>query len=155
MRKKKTNLLTILNPLISAFLRLYGLKPQTVEINPGTVIHFWAPSQVVESYKYRQVKPATKRTSTILCRNWGAGVAPQVFVPDPLHFGGSRTDWSPKFHADCLAKGLKLLGVKSCTVVGRSYGGIVGSKMAESDLKLVKCRADNTGHGTTTSHENT
>ena len=148
-------LTTVPNPLISALLRFYGLTSQTVEINPGTVIHFWTPSPVmIKSYKNRQAKLATKPSLVFLHGFAGTGALtwlPQimafagkysVFLPDLLFFGGSTTDSpnrSPKFHAECLAKGLKLLGVESCTVVGCSYGGIVGSKMAESDPKLVSC----------------
>lgn len=153
------NLLTALNPLLRALLKFYGLTSQTVEIEPGTVIHFWAPTQVVESNKIRnnQVKSANhvKKPALVLLHGFAAtGVLTwllqiiafagtyEVFVPDVLFFGGSTsdsTDRSPEFQAKCLAKGLKLLGVKQCIVVGCSYGGLIGSKMAILEPELVTC----------------
>lgn len=145
------NLMKVVNPVVGFLLKFYGLSAQTVEIEPGTVIHFWKPARIIKNKKkYRQTKPAL-----VLLHGFGAtGVLTwlfqiaafskkyAVFVPDLLFFGGSATDStdrSPAFQADCLAKALKLLGVESCAVVGCSYGGIVGSKMALLDPKLVKC----------------
>ncbi|KAK4576248.1 hypothetical protein RGQ29_026983, partial [Quercus rubra] len=65
----------------------------------------------------------------------------KVYVPDLVFFGGSITDRSersPEFQAECVAKGLKKLGVERCTLVGLSYGGMVGFKMAEMYPDLVE-----------------
>ena len=65
----------------------------------------------------------------------------KVYVPNLLFFGRSITDRSkrsPEFQAECVAKGLRKLGVERCTLVGFSYGGIVGFKMAEMYPDLVK-----------------
>ena len=150
------NLVTsIVNPLVSAVLKLYGLSSQTVEINPGTVIHFWAPRKTTPTNKNddKNNKPAL-----VLIHGFaGTGVLtwlPQVaafagryavYVPDLVFFGGSSsTDDNrvrvPAFQAECLAIGLRRLGVEQCVVVGCSYGGIVGTAMAvESDPRLVRC----------------
>ncbi|KAL1568232.1 putative aminoacrylate hydrolase RutD [Salvia divinorum] len=64
-----------------------------------------------------------------------------VYVPDLLFFGGSstsRSERSPALQAECLAKGLRKLGVERCTVVGFSYGGMVAFKMAEMQPALVE-----------------
>ncbi|XP_047942857.1 LOW QUALITY PROTEIN: putative aminoacrylate hydrolase RutD [Salvia hispanica] len=64
-----------------------------------------------------------------------------VYVPDLLFFGGSSTarpERSPALQAECLAKGLRKLGVERCTVVGFSYGGIMAFKMAEMQPELVE-----------------
>ncbi|CAI9110775.1 OLC1v1010854C1 [Oldenlandia corymbosa var. corymbosa] len=64
-----------------------------------------------------------------------------VYVPDLLFFGGSITessDRSPTFQAECLVKGLRLLGIDKCVVVGFSYGGMVAFKMAEMYPELVQ-----------------
>ncbi|XP_057465260.1 uncharacterized protein LOC130754983 [Actinidia eriantha] len=64
-----------------------------------------------------------------------------VYVPDFLFFGGSttaRAERTAAFQAECLAKGLRKLGVERCTVVGLSYGGIVGFKMATMYPDLVE-----------------
>ncbi|KAF3435710.1 hypothetical protein FNV43_RR22802 [Rhamnella rubrinervis] len=155
------NLFEVLNPILRAFMKLYGLRAQQVEIDPGTVINFWAPISTVKNYK-NKANPAMnnielkhKKPALVLIHGFaGTGVLTwwlqvaalsgkyEIYVPDVLFFGGSITDSpkrSPEFQAECLAKGLKLLGVGRCTVVGCSYGGIVGSKMAVSDPNLVEC----------------
>jgi pimeloyl-ACP methyl ester carboxylesterase len=63
-----------------------------------------------------------------------------VYVPDLLFFGDSitdKTERSPAFQAECMAKGLRKLRVEKCTLVGLSYGGIVGFRMAEMFPNLV------------------
>ncbi|KAL9663621.1 hypothetical protein QQ045_019012 [Rhodiola kirilowii] len=57
-----------------------------------------------------------------------------LYIPDLLFFGASMTDSpdrSPEIQAECLAAGLRKLGLESCTVVGFSHGGMVAFKMAE------------------------
>ncbi|XP_048337367.2 uncharacterized protein LOC107403368 isoform X1 [Ziziphus jujuba] len=155
------NLFTALNPLLRALMKLYGMGAQAVEIQPGKVINFWAPIQTIKNYKNnkKSKKPTTTINDTekpvVVFIHGFAGTAVltwlfqvaalsgnyAVYVPDLLFFGGSITDSphrSPEFQAECLARGLKLLGVERCTVVGCSYGGFVGSKMAESDPVLVE-----------------
>lgn len=64
-----------------------------------------------------------------------------VYVPDLLFFGDSitdKSDRSPTFQAECLAAGLRKLGVDKCTVVGFSYGGMVAFKLAELWPELVE-----------------
>ncbi|KAL5563000.1 hypothetical protein UlMin_032747 [Ulmus minor] len=139
-------LVSFVNPLLYTLLKFYGLRAQKVEIEPGTVILFWVP---IIKTNHKQ-KPAL----VLLHGFAGTGVLTwlfqvvafarnyPVYVPDLLFFGGSttdRTERTPEFQGERLAKGLKLLGVESCVVVGCSYGGIVGSKMAELDPELVKC----------------
>ncbi|KAH7517809.1 hypothetical protein FEM48_Zijuj09G0103600 [Ziziphus jujuba var. spinosa] len=160
-KAKMVNLFTALNPLLRALMKLYGMGAQAVEIQPGTVINFWAPIQTIKNYKNnkKSKKPTTTINDTekpvVVLIHGFAGTAVltwlfqvaalsgnyAVYVPDLLFFGGSITDSphrSPEFQAECLARGLKLLGVERCTVVGCSYGGFVGSKMAESDPVLVE-----------------
>lgn len=58
-----------------------------------------------------------------------------VYVPDLLFFGGwfsDNPDRSVAFQAECVVK-----GVERYTVVGFSYGGIVGFKMAELHPEAV------------------
>ncbi|KAI3781706.1 hypothetical protein L2E82_11728 [Cichorium intybus] len=64
-----------------------------------------------------------------------------VYVPDFLFFGGSITDRnerSASFQAEFVAKGMKKLIVEEVTLVGLSYGGMVGFKMAKLYPNLVK-----------------
>lgn len=65
----------------------------------------------------------------------------QFIVPDFMFFGGSitnKTERSLTFLAECRAKGLRKLGVEKCTLVGLSYGGMVGFKMIEMYSDLVE-----------------
>ncbi|XP_031254254.1 uncharacterized protein LOC116112232 [Pistacia vera] len=64
-----------------------------------------------------------------------------VYVPDFLFFGGSFTDRPERtveFQSECMARGLRKLGVERCTLVGLSYGGMVAFKMAEMYPDLVE-----------------
>ncbi|CAI0561225.1 unnamed protein product [Linum tenue] len=123
-----------------------GTQPEAVEIEEGTVINFWVPTT-----------SATKNHLPPLVFLHGFGFngiltwqfqipafsrSHSVYVPDLLFFGCSFTQnprRSPAFMAECLAKGLRKLGVeRGCTVVGFSYGGIVAFKMAEMFPEMVR-----------------
>ncbi|WCJ33906.1 alpha/beta-Hydrolases superfamily protein [Euphorbia peplus] len=128
---------------LEKLLKLSGMKTQQVEVEPGTTIHFWLPNRTLKT------KPAV-----VFLHGFGSTGIQQwqfqvlslattyaVYVPDFLFFGGSTTDKpdrSPEFQAECVAKSLKKLGVDKCVLVGLSYGGMVGFKMAEMFPDLVK-----------------
>ncbi|XP_065854989.1 uncharacterized protein [Euphorbia lathyris] len=130
---------------LQGLLKLSGMKPQQVEIEPGTIIHFWRPNQTTKP----KPKPAV-----VFLHGFGSNGIQQwqfqvlslattysVYVPSLLFFGDSTTDKterSPEFQAECIAKSLKKLGVEKCVLVGLSYGGIVGFKMAEMYPDLVE-----------------
>ncbi|XP_065857661.1 uncharacterized protein [Euphorbia lathyris] len=132
---------------LERLLKLSGMKPQLVEVEPGTLIHFWLPNQTTKP------KPKPK-PAVVFLHGFGSNGIQQwqfqilslattysVYVPSFLFFGDSTTDKaerSPEFQAECIAKGLKKLGVEKCVLVGLSYGGIVGFKMAEKYPDLVK-----------------
>ncbi|ONK68487.1 uncharacterized protein A4U43_C05F12240 [Asparagus officinalis] len=135
------NLVEAGQSLLHAILKLAGLRQQTIMIEPGTVMSFWAPKKT--NSKHIKEKPAV-----ILVHGFAAdGIMTwlfqfgtltskySVYIPDLLFFGGSTTnsnDRSPNFQAECLIKALDELGVEECTVVGFSYGGMVAFKMAEA-----------------------
>ncbi|KAB2051036.1 hypothetical protein ES319_A12G028300v1 [Gossypium barbadense] len=103
-------LLKIYKFFLHGVLKLAGISPKKIEIQPGTF----------------QALALAKHYS--------------VYVPDFVFFGDSITDKSERsveFQAECIAKGLKKLGVQKCTLVGFSYGGMVGFKMAEIYPELV------------------
>lgn len=141
------NIFAVYKPLLRGLMRLVGVRPQMVEIEPGTVVHFW----VGNDNKNKQSKP---KPAVVFLHGFAAdGVITwqsqvlalarkyRVYVPDLLFFGGSFTDKSersPEFQAECMAKGLRKLGVERCTLVGLSYGGMVGFKMAEMYPDLVE-----------------
>lgn len=123
--------------------RLQGMKPQPTEVEPGIVIHYWAPT-----------RPASTKRTVVFLHGFGVdgftswifqvlflARTYNVYVPDFLFFGGSTTDKvdrSPEFQAECVAKSLRKLGVEKCVLVGLSYGGIVGFIMAKKYPDLVK-----------------
>ncbi|KAG5238968.1 epoxide hydrolase [Salix suchowensis] len=145
------NVLTMYMPLLRGLLKLVGVRPQAVEIEPGTVLRFWIPSddQTTSNASKKPNKPAVvfvhgfaldgiltwQFQVLALARDYA------VYVPDLLFFGESITDRTERkvvFQAECVAKGLKKLGVEKCTLVGMSYGGMVGFKMAEMYPDLVE-----------------
>ncbi|KAG6761529.1 hypothetical protein POTOM_034755 [Populus tomentosa] len=137
--------------LLRVLLRLAGVRSQVVEIEPGTLVHFWAPAENPSKTKIHS--QAKRKPAVVFLHGFGFnGISTwqfqmlalakdyAIYVPDFLFFGGSvtdKTERSPAFQAECMAKGLKKLGVEKCTLVGLSYGGMVGFKMAEMYPDLV------------------
>ncbi|WCJ33907.1 alpha/beta-Hydrolases superfamily protein [Euphorbia peplus] len=135
--------LEIYMSILQRLLMLSGMKTQEVEVEPGTTIHFWLPTQPVK----------TKPTLVFLHGFGSAGIQQwqfqvfalaktySIYVPSFLFFGGSTTDKpnrSLEFQAECVAKSLEKLGVDKCVLVCLSYGGLTGFKMAEMFPGLVK-----------------
>ena len=153
------NLVEAQKPLLHGLMKMAGIKPYTVEIQPGTVMTFWVPSETIKNHKKGQkpqppAKPSGSKPVVVLVHGFAAeGIVTwqfqvgalakkySVYVPDLLFFGGSttdKTDRSPTFQAECLAAALGKLGLERCTVVGFSYGGMVAFKMAELYPELVQ-----------------
>ncbi|KAL9231646.1 hypothetical protein vseg_006845 [Gypsophila vaccaria] len=129
--------------MLHKLMKLSGMKSKEVEIEPETKMHFWVPT-----------KPNNEKPNVVLVHGFaGDGILTwqfqvlflrkkyNVYVPDLLFFGKSYTrkkERSTKFQANCLAFGLKILGLeKNCTVVGFSYGGMVSFQLAEHHPELV------------------
>ncbi|GLU13730.1 hypothetical protein SLE2022_303460 [Rubroshorea leprosula] len=144
------NLVAAQRPLLHGLMKMAGVRPYSVEIQPGTVMNFWVPKETIEKPKKGEKVAALGKPSkpvVVLVHGFaGEGIVTwqfqvgaltkkySVYIPDLLFFGGSITDSAdrtPSFQAECLVKGLEKLGVEKCTVVGFSYGGIVAFKMAE------------------------
>ncbi|KAB2635647.1 hypothetical protein D8674_026181 [Pyrus ussuriensis x Pyrus communis] len=127
-------------------MKLVGMRPQTVEIEPGTIMNFWVPNKITEKQKFKPAVVFIHGFAMDGITTWQFQVLSlvkdyAVYVPDLLFFGGSTTDKpdrSLEFQAECVARGLRILGVERCTVVGLSYGGMVGFKMAELYPNLVE-----------------
>lgn len=142
------NIVSCYVSMLQKVMKLAGMQPKEVEIEPGTVIHFWVDKNTTNKEK-------KKKPPVVLIHGFaGDGLLTwqfqilalrkkySLFVPDLLFFGGSyttnKTDRTPRFQADCLATGLRKLGVQEkCVVVGFSYGGFVGFQMAEHHPELV------------------
>ncbi|KAL6963857.1 hypothetical protein U1Q18_034863 [Sarracenia purpurea var. burkii] len=132
------------------------MTPQMVEIEPGTIMNFWVPKQIINKKAQNQTQKWKKpnKPAVVFAHPFAAdGILMwffqmvafagnyAVYVPDFLFFGDSTTtaaERSPEFQAECLAKGLSKLGVERCTVVGMSYGGMVAFKMAALHPELVE-----------------
>ncbi|KAL0000904.1 hypothetical protein SO802_014685 [Lithocarpus litseifolius] len=143
------NIFAVYKPLLRCVMKLVGMTPQRVEIEPGTIMNFWVPNETPKKSKNSNNNKAVVFIHGFAADGiitWQSQVLAlarkyKVYVPDLVFFGGSITDrseWSPAFQADCVAKGLKKLGVERCTLVGLSYGGMVGFKMAEMYPDLVE-----------------
>ncbi|CAJ2646398.1 unnamed protein product [Trifolium pratense] len=133
--------------------KIAGLKPYTVEIQQGTVMRFWVPSNTISKPKPKPNSKPPKPVVVLLHGFCGDGLTTwhyqinslaksyTVYIPDLIFFGGSMTDKPDRslaFQAECLAVGLRKLGVEKCVVVGFSYGGMVAYKMAELYHELVQ-----------------
>jgi pimeloyl-ACP methyl ester carboxylesterase len=129
--REMVNFFAVYRLLLRGLMRLAGVKPQMVEIEPGTVMNFWVANDA--NNKASKPKPAV-----VFLHGFAAdGIITWQFQA----FGGSLTDKSersPEFQAECVAKGLRKLGVERCTLVGLSYGGMVGFKMADMFPDLVE-----------------
>ncbi|BFG39125.1 hypothetical protein CerSpe_253990 [Prunus speciosa] len=151
------NLVALQKPLMHWLMKMAGVRPYTVELEPGTAMNFWVPNETLDKPKKGQ-KPSVKASPTkpvvVLVHGFAAeGIVTwqfqigalskkySVYVPDLLFFGGSATDKaerSPALQAECLATGLRKLGVERCTLVGFSYGGMVAFKLAELYPDMVR-----------------
>ncbi|KAJ8443686.1 hypothetical protein Cgig2_019668 [Carnegiea gigantea] len=145
------NLVEAQKPLLHGLMKMAGIRPTTVEIEPGTSLSFWVPA---ETLKKPSKKPKKPKPVVVLIHGFAAeGIVTwqfqvgaltkkyAVYVPDLLFFGRSTTDSadrSPAFQAECLAAALGKLGIARCTLVGFSYGGMVAFKMAEMRPDLVE-----------------
>ncbi|XP_030525105.1 putative aminoacrylate hydrolase RutD [Rhodamnia argentea] len=142
------NTLELYKPLLRVAMKLAGLRPQKIEIEPGTVLNIWAPAR-----SKKNANDARKPAVVFLHGFVGDGILMwqfqvlalardyEVYVPDLLFFGSSFTVDGRRtvgFQADCLATGLARLGVRRCTVVGFSYGAMVAFRLAESRPELVE-----------------
>lgn len=152
------NLVAAQKPLLHGLMKMAGVRPHLVEIEPGTVMNFWIPCDTIEKPKKKGevitgLRKPTKPVVVLVHGFAAEGIVTwqfqvgaltkkySVYVPDLLFFGDSVTDISdrsPSFQAECLAKALRKLGVEKCTIVGFSYGGMVAFKMAELQPELVQ-----------------
>ncbi|KAK6922714.1 Alpha/beta hydrolase fold-1 [Dillenia turbinata] len=158
------NLVAAQKPLMRGLMKMAGVEPHKVEIEAGTVMNFWVPSETLKKPKNQtpqdqnnkdKKKKKTKpiKPTLVLIHGFAAeGIVTwqfqvgaltkkySVYIPDLLFFGESisdSTNRSPVFQAESLATGLKKLGIERCSVVGFSYGGMVAFKLAELYPDLV------------------
>ncbi|CAH2067800.1 unnamed protein product [Thlaspi arvense] len=112
-----------------------GLQPVTIDLKDGTVVHFWVS----------KTRPETK-PNLLLIHGLGASAIWQwydvarrlsphfnLFIPDLVFFGQSsstRPERSDVFQAQTLMRALEAQSVKRFSLVGLSYGGFVGYRMA-------------------------
>nr|GEW36684.1 threonine synthase, chloroplastic [Tanacetum cinerariifolium] len=149
------NIFVVLTPLVHGLVKLAaGLTPQTIEIEPGTTMNVWVPKEIVTKKDGNIVYIPPTKPAVVLLHSfamdgiftWFLQVLAlsreySVYVPDFLFFGGSitnRNERSASFQAKFVAKGLGKLQVEKVTLVGLSYGGMVGFKMAKLYPDLVK-----------------
>ncbi|XP_057543678.1 uncharacterized protein LOC130822892 [Amaranthus tricolor] len=139
--------------MLHKLMKSIGMHPIDVEIEPGTVIHFWVNNNKEKNNKNKDGRKKKKPSLVLIQGFAGTGILTwqfqvlalrkkyTLYIPDLIFFGGSytnKTDRTPRFQADCFAIGLKKLGVEEkCVVVGFSYGGFVGFQMAEHHPDLV------------------
>lgn len=147
-------LFAMLTRALHGFMKLAGLTPVTLEIEPGTIMNIWIPKETIIKVdgKNQYVPPMKPVVVLVHCFAmdgifvWFSQVLAltrkySVYVPDLLFFGGSttnRTERSVSFQAEFLAKGMEILRVDKMTLVGSSYGGMVGFETAKLYPNLVQ-----------------
>lgn len=136
------NTFKILEPLVKGVVKLAGLTPRLVEIEPGTLLHIWLPTKdtnkpaVLFLHSFAATGILTWLFQAISLSNTYS-----LYVFDLVFFGDSVTEKSDRtsdFQAECVAKGLRKIGVGKCTIVGLSYGGMVAFKLARNFPDLVE-----------------
>ncbi|XP_042047411.1 2-hydroxy-6-oxononadienedioate/2-hydroxy-6-oxononatrienedioate hydrolase-like [Salvia splendens] len=138
----------IITPISEWFLSVYfkfacNLIQCTVDLDDQTTMHFLAPAH------RRFNKP-----NLVMIHGYGGNSKWQfvyqvaslaesfnVYIPDLLFFGKSysnRANRTEAFQAECVAAGLRRLGVERCSIYAISYGGFVCYRMAEMHPELVE-----------------
>ncbi|MCD7456758.1 Alpha beta hydrolase [Datura stramonium] len=140
------NIFAVTKPILHGVMKAVGMTSQLVEIEPGTTMHFWVPTASIHPNNKSPNKPP--KPAVVFVHGFVAnGIITWIFqllslrssdfavyIPDLLFFGDSITDRpqrSTTFQAECLAKGMMKLGVEKFSLVGLSYGGMVGFKLAQ------------------------
>ncbi|CAN6305366.1 unnamed protein product [Urochloa humidicola] len=116
--------------------RAAGLRPATVPLPDGAVVHLWLPPAATTGAKplhpvlllHGFGASATWQWAPFLRPLLAAGLAP--YVPDLIFFGASASpaaDRSPAYQATCVAAAMAALpsAPQRYAVVGVSYGGFV------------------------------
>lgn len=149
------NLVEAQKPLLHFLMKMAGVRPTTIEVEPGTTMHFWVPKETLnKKFTEGHTPKKTLKPNVVLVHGfaaegvvtWQFQVGPlakkySVYVPDLIFFGNSTTerrDRSPTFQAECLVKALRKLGLERFTLVGFSYGGMVAFKVAELYPDMVE-----------------
>lgn len=134
---------SVIDAYLSFYFRYCGLVPLTVNIDDQTYIHFWAVNN-----------PKPDKPNLVILHGYGADSKWQfvnqigllskyfnVYAPDLIFFGKSyskHSDRTDAFQANCVAEGLRKLGVIRYSVYGISYGGFVAYRMAEIHSDAVE-----------------
>ncbi|KAL5209566.1 hypothetical protein ABZP36_005189 [Zizania latifolia] len=115
-----------------------GLRPFSVRLpspaGAGTTVHVWAPTRPASRpvlLLHGFGASATWQWAPYLLQLLAAGLDP--IVPDLLFFGASFStvpDRSETFQARTIKSAMDAIGVRRFAVVGVSYGGFVGYRMA-------------------------
>ncbi|KAL5982207.1 hypothetical protein ACLOJK_016277 [Asimina triloba] len=120
-----------------------GLQPTTTDLGDGTNIHCWAP-RVIKAHRPALLLIHGFGASAIW--QWSDALRPllsryNVYVPDLIFFGDSytsRPERSESFQAECMVKLMQSMGVRRLSLVGISYGGFVGYRIAADYPELVE-----------------
>eukprot|EP00897_Mesotaenium_endlicherianum_P005561 jgi/Mesen1/5032/ME000025S04435 len=133
------NFLNIYNAYLERLYKFFGLERRTVHLDEETSMVCWAPKSASKQIN-------TNKTSLLLLHGFGAGATIQwdkqlgplskhfnLYIPDLIFFGGSRTTGSGRseaFQARCAMELMERFAVEQYDVLGFSYGGNIAYKMA-------------------------
>ncbi|VVB10027.1 unnamed protein product [Arabis nemorensis] len=114
------NLVVALRSSMRIIVKSAGIVPYTVEIEPGTKIHFWLPKKTEDKPAVLLIHGFAGDVLTWAFQVRSLSKKYSVYIPDLLFFGESYTDKpdrSPEFQAECLVKAMRILGVDKFVVV--------------------------------------
>lgn len=136
-------LIPFIDTMLSLYFRLCNLSPCTVDLDDQTTMHFWTPN-------HRKIN----KPDLVIIHGYGGNSRWQfvhqvralsdrfnLYVPDLLFFGksySSRAERTDVFQGNCVAEGMRRLGVDRFTVFGISYGGFVAYQMAQMNPEAVE-----------------
>ncbi|KAJ4884695.1 alpha/beta-Hydrolases superfamily protein [Raphanus sativus] len=112
-----------------------GLQSVPIDVNDGTKVHFWVSKTRVESKPNLLLIHGLGPSAIWQWYRVARRLSPHfnLFIPDLVFFGGSyttRPERTEVFQAETLMRALQKQSVKRFSLVGLSYGGFVGYRMA-------------------------
>ena len=108
MKEKKldmVNFMAALRPMVCWLMKIVGVQPYTMEIEPGTVMNFWVPLETLKKKPNKMGdKPAVVLVQgfffdgimTWLFQAFALTKKYSVYIPDLLFFGGKPKNQSER-----------------------------------------------------------
>lgn len=135
----------LFNFFASKYLSFHGLQNQLITLDNGSTIECWTP-KAHQTTKPRKPSLVLIHAFGLTSLTWCRQVASfsrnfNLYIPNLLFSGLSTTTSTERteiFQAECVYKLLRELDVDEASVIGTSYGGFVGYRMAHLYPSVVR-----------------